>query len=296
MQTCKLIPDSRIGRTSEEAAPEIKRHLTEHNSPLESSMRIRRLAHSFLVGGLIVNVRSAKNCSVCGDGYHVGSPTTMTSVRCSVLSDSLCTCSQLQLAGLLGLIANEKCFNISLLIFETCDCQENTALNANDSQYQTSPPVAAPIAAPHHPSLFGPVAAPSFYPTPVAFRPTTYAPVPNAEPTLIDSLGFQLQLAIWAIALLACCWFCCQGCIESICSNCCIGRSRDQISRAESRRNIQEMQQSMPPPPLTRPMSSYRMALGRRPLVLAALFPNEARVSMAGATSFSGCVCFSFPM
>lgn len=261
-------------------------------------MRIRRLAHSFLVGGLIVNVRSAKNCSVCGDGYHVGSPTTMTNVRCSVLSDSLCTCNQLQLAGLLGLIANEKCFNISLLIFETCDCQENTALNANDSQYQTSPPVAAPIAAPHHPSLVGPVAAPSFYPnpTPVAFRPTTYAPVPNAAPTVIDSLGFQIQLAIWAIALLACCWCCCRGCIESIFSNCCICRIRDQISRAESRRNIEEMIQNMPPPPLTRPTSSYRMTLGRRSLVLAALFPNEARVSMAGAISFSGCVCFSFPM
>ena len=89
-------------------------------------MMLRELAHSFLVGGLLVSVTSAQSCSVCGDGYQVGSPSTLTSLTCPWLSDSHCSCNDLQYAGLQGLIAIDKCPIIAVLIFETCDCQEST--------------------------------------------------------------------------------------------------------------------------------------------------------------------------
>ncbi|KAI2498271.1 RING-like zinc finger [Fragilaria crotonensis] len=80
----------------------------------------------FLAGSLLVSVASARGCSVCGDGYHVGSPSAIPKVRFPEQVGNQYTCSDLEFAGLEGLIPSEECSALSSLIFETCDCQENT--------------------------------------------------------------------------------------------------------------------------------------------------------------------------
>lgn len=255
---------------------------------------LRHLLHGFLVGGFLVSATSAQNCSVCGDGYQVGSPSTVASVRCSALSDSPCTCNDLQYAGLQGLIAIEKCSNISSLIFETCNCKRNTAQNTNKSWNPTSPPGLRPVTTPgiapyYHPNPAGPVGTRSSYPAPDAFRPTTSAPTEIAEPTLLQRAGVVVFFFVYATCMLFLLYAWCQFCIGELFWNWFIGRIRSQTRRDNSRRNIQATQQNLPMPTVT-----GRGTLERRPLVLAVLFPNKIEVSIAGAASCSGCVCVLF--
>ena len=139
---------------------------------------LRELARSFVVVALLVSVTSAQGCSVCGDGNQVGSPSAITTFRrFPDQTDTQCTCSDLEFAGLEGLISNKECSALPILIFETCDCQKNgtSILSTNayihslrgsgysslrrvkswfaPSALGTSPPVSSPF------YLFGPVSS-----------------------------------------------------------------------------------------------------------------------------------------
>lgn len=176
-------------------------------NPLMRQVRRRR----FFVGLILVSVTTARGCSVCGVGYIVGSPSAITSIRFPEQSDTQYTCSDLEFAGLEGLIPSEDCSVFPTLIFETCDCQEDrksvqSKHEDSDSQHgsghssqrqmkswfaspapgSTSPPVSAPIvtttsppvATPflYRPSVSGPMLAPNFVPAPVATPPRPSAP------------------------------------------------------------------------------------------------------------------------
>ncbi|KAI2488620.1 hypothetical protein MHU86_25674 [Fragilaria crotonensis] len=176
-------------------------------NPLMRQVRRRR----FFVGLILVSVTTARGCSVCGVGYIVGSPSAITSIRFPEQSDTQYTCSDLEFAGLEGLIPSEDCSVFPSLIFETCDCQEDSKSvqskhEDSDSQHgsghssqrqmkswfaspapgSTSPPVSAPIVAItsppvatpflYRPSVSGPMLAPNFVPAPVATPPRPSAP------------------------------------------------------------------------------------------------------------------------
>ena len=178
-----------------------------------SQVHLRR----FLVGTLLISVTSAQGCSVCGDGYQVGNPSAITSVSFPESTDTQLSCSDLEFAGLEGLIPSEDCSVLPSLIFETCDCQENTkgiqsheytnSLRGSGYSSQrraktwfaspalnTSPPVVAPISSPpvaapyNSPSAFAPISAPYLAAAPAAAPPARPAPIylvhPVPTPTL----------------------------------------------------------------------------------------------------------------
>ena len=99
-------------------------------------MMLRELARSFVVVALLVSVTSAQGCSVCGDGNQVGSPSAITTFRrFPDQTDTHCTCSDLEFAGLEGLIPSEECSVLPILIFETCDCQKDTTSTLSTNAY-----------------------------------------------------------------------------------------------------------------------------------------------------------------
>ena len=155
----------------------------------------------FLVGGLLVGVTSSQVCSVCGDGYQVGTASAIGSVP----GLPPATCDNIELAGRQGLIPIDQCISLPLMIFETCKCQINTSEAAPENpnasyasghsslrrvQYLFTPTKRPrPVAAPFRSGSTPPVRSP-FYSgsTPVVY-PFYYAPSerPVANPSYSSS-------------------------------------------------------------------------------------------------------------
>ena len=79
---------------------------------------LRVAIRSFFVVALLVSVTSSERCFVCGDGYEVGNP-SVVHTGCPGLSGTSCTCIDLEIAGLQGLISTDHCSIIRSLIFES---------------------------------------------------------------------------------------------------------------------------------------------------------------------------------
>ncbi|KAI2497477.1 hypothetical protein MHU86_17027 [Fragilaria crotonensis] len=260
---------------------------------------LRQRLQCFLVAALLVNVISepSRNCSICGDGYEVGSPYVRTSLSCSDpvqgSSATLCTCKDLEIAGLQGLIS--ECSIVSLVIFEACHCQENTSQN---TWFPTSSPSLAPFApiAPVVPTYY-PVAsplslrpatnfptpalagsispvAPNYYPvaSPVLFLPATNAPTPAPAGDQLFALLFFVIFSVcfFGPCICACVKTCMQNGGAGVCRRWCVYHAPSRYGEGT--------QQNFPTIPVSTPTVPIGNARSRRPLVLAALFPREGRL------------------
>jgi hypothetical protein len=259
-------------------------------------MMLRELARSFVVVALLVSVTSAQGCCVCGDGNQVGSPSAITTFRrFPEQTDTQCTCSDLEFAGLEGLISNKECSALPILIFETCDCQKNgtSILSTNayihslrgsgyssprraqqswfaPSALGTSPPVSAPFFTPTTPGLsapflyFSPLSLPTSDPISYTYRPTYYR-TPAAAPT--QDPNTQLLIAVVTVVAAL-------GLLGVI-------RCSIALTNASPRneRQILATPTNLPVIPVSTPMQLKEQTLARRPLVLAVLFPDEGKVS-----------------
>lgn len=256
-----------------------------------TSMMLR--VRTFLVEALLLSVTSAQRCSVCGAGYMVGRPSGSTSICFPKLSDSTCSCHDLELAGLQGLIPIEECQTIPQMISETCYCRDSSNIQNTDestnslhgtsystvrsakSWFSSSAPVSLPPIAleSFYPSVSAvPVVAPYYYyPTDTA---ETFRPAKTSSPSVTTPAGPQFSPFViiqWLICISLVLGFSYFVYIfaEPICGeHCrCFGAM---------------VQNSTAIPVRTSPMLSNTDASGRRPHVLEVMFPNEGfhQVSM----------------
>ncbi|KAI2497484.1 hypothetical protein MHU86_17034 [Fragilaria crotonensis] len=218
---------------------------------------------SFLVAALLVSVASeqSRNCSICGDGYEVGSPYVRTSLGCPdpvhESSTTSCTCKDLEIAGLQGLIS--ECSVVSLVIFKECHCQESTSPNTWLPTYSPSLAQFAPV---------GP-AAPTYY---SVAAPVTNAPTPapaGAQPFLI-LFDFIFFACFFGLCICICVMKCMQNGGAGLCRRWCIYHAPSLYSEGT--------QQNFPTIPVRTPTLPIGHAWSRRPLVLAALFSMEDRL------------------
>ncbi|KAI2490489.1 hypothetical protein MHU86_24086 [Fragilaria crotonensis] len=216
---------------------------------------LRYVIRSFLVAALLVSVASepSRNCSICGDGYEVGSPYVSTSLGCPDAGQgstaTSCTCKDLEIAGLQGLMSD--CSNVSLVIFEACNCQKNTSQKTLHPTYSPSG-------------------------TPVSFRPTTNAPTPT--PGGSEDLPNYVYFYVLVLGFVPFLLICISGCFDDNIATVCW---RVYTFRTENS-YIEEAQQNGRTIPVSTtifPIGNYRL---RRPLVLAALFPKEVKVEGDG--------------
>ncbi len=281
-------------------------------------MMLRVLSRNLVVVALLVSVTSAQGCSVCGDGYQVGSPSAITTFRrFPEQSDTQFTCSDLEFAGLEGLLPNEECSVLPILIFETCNCKEDAASTSlhgpgysslrrvQQSSYAASPalvgtssPVVAPIyligpasspsvGAPlHYPTApwhsapfhhFSPVATTSFDPISYAYLPSSYTP-PIAAPT--EAPGTQ-SIIIFVLVVATGSFFTAVACRVAMRNSPQTRTTTQSLPAPGNGRQILATPSNLPVIPVSAPTLLKVQALARRPLVLAVLFPDERKVSNA---------------
>ncbi|KAI2491042.1 Reverse transcriptase (RNA-dependent DNA polymerase) [Fragilaria crotonensis] len=213
-------------------------------------MMLRLLVRIYFVGTLLVSVTSAQDCSVCGNGYQVGSPSAITSVRFSEQTHTQYTCSDLEFAGLEGLIPSKECSDLHIMIFSDLRTQ---TLHASPAA-GTSPSVATSS------FLVGPVSAPPVaYPISYGYLPTSNIPPVAAPPAEPVAPAFVVSVFLGSFLFL---FLCCLFLKALELENC--------PSIVPRPRNLSMM-------PVSTSILLNDEALVRRPLVLAVLFPTEGK-------------------
>ncbi|KAI2497487.1 hypothetical protein MHU86_17037 [Fragilaria crotonensis] len=238
---------------------------------------LRHDTHSFLMAAaLVVSVTSqpSGNCSMCGDGYEVGSPYASASLSCPDAgqgsSDSSCTCKDLEIAGLQGLIS--ECSNVSLVIFATCVIVRKPLRRTHG--FQRILPVLFHLPplpqSPHH------------------IIPVYFAPLPRHQ--FLHKQELWTLYTVLFVSLIVLIPFICYCLIRRLTNRGARACRRWCVYHASSRYSEGTVTQQHLPTPIyhaegtqhplpTIPVSTPTLSIGnprsRRPLVLEALFPKE---------------------